>query len=89
MSDAIDRFITMARMGLPEIEESPRGLATIRRKLVFQEAARENLINLTKEIRFYPESFPIVASTFAALTIERPELLEHYERARQAWEASQ
>lgn len=36
-----------------------------------------------------PEAFPIVASTFEALTIERPELREHYERAKEAWEASQ
>lgn len=36
-----------------------------------------------------PETFPIVASTFEALTIERPELREHYDRAKQAWEASQ
>ena len=33
--------------------------------------------------------FPIVASTFEALTIERPELRPHYDRAREAWEASQ
>ncbi|WP_295217290.1 hypothetical protein [uncultured Brevundimonas sp.] len=36
-----------------------------------------------------PDQFPIVASTFDALTQERPELRPHYERARLAWEASQ
>lgn len=38
---------------------------------------------------YHPEKFGIVASTFKALTIERPELREHYDRAREAWEASQ
>lgn len=33
--------------------------------------------------------FPIVASTFATLVEERPELREHYDRAKEAWEASQ
>lgn len=37
----------------------------------------------------HSDLFPIVASTFEALTIERPELREHYDRAKQAWEASQ
>lgn len=32
------------------------------------------------------QRFPIVASTFEALTIERPELREHYERAKEAFE---
>lgn len=36
-----------------------------------------------------PDDFPIVASTFDALTQERPELRPHYERAKAAWEASQ
>ena len=41
----------------------------------------------TKSIR--PSEFPIVASTFDALSQERPELRPHYERAKAAWEASQ
>lgn len=34
-------------------------------------------------------AFPIVASTFLKLVEERPELREHYDRAKEAWEASQ
>lgn len=41
------------------------------------------------QIGRFPHLFPVVASTFEALTIERPELREHYDRAKQAWEASQ
>lgn len=46
-------------------------------------------IALERYLTTYPERFGIVASTFEALTIERPELREHYDRAKEAWEASQ
>lgn len=40
-------------------------------------------------LAIHHEPFGILGSKFEALTIERPELREHYERAKQAWEASQ
>lgn len=86
MTEIESRFLTMARMGLPTLE----GVPAIIQGIVFNQAAKRGWFDtLCGEITKNPESFPIVASTFEALTIERPELREHYDRAKEAWEASQ
>lgn len=41
------------------------------------------------EIGARPSIFPIVAQSFDALSIERPELRPQYDRVREAWEATQ
>lgn len=91
MTDAEAKFVLMAKIGLPEPASSnSRSLASIKRQLVIYEAERTGRFgNLAREIVAYPESFPIVASTFAALCEERPELRPHYDRAKEAWETSQ
>lgn len=75
---------------------NPHDNATITRMIeTFQEMTpfvfeeRFPFMTAIWSIRNDPSIFPIVASTFEALTIERPELREHYDRAKEAWEASQ
>lgn len=85
-SPAEREFFAMAKMGLPPLD----GLPAILQGVIFNQAKNHGWFEtLCGQIAKYPESFPIVASTFEALTIERPELREHYDRAKEAWEASQ
>lgn len=75
MTEAEQAFMTMVKMAGIDLER-------------WDDIALDLAIRFTywsDDIR----AFPIVASTFEALTIERPELREHYDRAKEAWEASQ
>lgn len=85
-SPAEREFYVMAKMALPPLE----GVPAILQGIVFRQAKNNGWFDtLCGQIATNPETFPIVASTFAALCEERPELREHYDRAKEAWEASQ
>lgn len=51
---------------------------------------RDNVEGLAESLaEKYFDLFPIMASTFEAVLTDRPELREHYDAAKAAWEASQ
>ncbi len=85
MTDAEKAFLAMWRMAKPDF---PKPISDY----LFTVADSQGWVEpITQRLCLKPwvQCFPIVASTFEALTIERPELREHYDRAREAWEASQ
>ncbi|MGU3456604.1 hypothetical protein ACLBV5_09845 [Brevundimonas sp. M1A4_2e] len=100
LTDAEKAFLTMAKMADIKIVDlspdwpGPEGQtngATAYRQ--FSRSAFTHMDRLRATVglitNWTPDVFPIVASTFEVLTIERPELREHYDRAKEAWEASQ
>lgn len=96
MTEAEKAFLTMAKMadlrGVMTSEAIAQGLTTeaVANRCWDKAIADGHEIMVTAvQAGRYSTLFPIVASTFEALTIERPELREHYDRAKQAWEASQ
>lgn len=91
MTDAEQRFLAMCKM-------SPIG-ETIGMMARIAHAVRENdfvpvasSFSRTRDEPWFSRAndcFPIVASSFEALTVERPELRPYYDKAKATWEASQ
>lgn len=99
MTDAEKAFLTMAKMaGISVVDLSPEWPGPegqTKGATAYYPFTRQTFSHLDPWralagllINWTPEAFPIVASTFEALTIERPELREHYDRAKSAYDAS-